>query len=83
MKIFNVNNTEKFLDRLGKCEGKVYAVAPDGGLQDIKGYAEALRTFSWLGGRLNLPNEFELRFERSNDALMMLHFLTECNSSAA
>ena len=83
MKIFNVTNTEKFLDRIGKCEGGVYVVAPDGGLQDIKGYAEALRSFRWMSGRLNLPNEFELRFENGNDALNMLHFMTEDNPCVA
>ncbi len=83
MKIFKVTNAERFLDRLGKCEGEVYVVAPDGGLQDIKRYAKELRSLSWMVGRLDLTNEFELRFENSGDALMMLHFMTECNSGAA
>lgn len=83
MKIYNVINTAGFLDRLGKCEGRVYAVAPNGELQDIKKFAEEFRSFSWMGGRLNLTNEFELRFESPDDALNMLHFMAECNFSAA
>lgn len=77
MKICNITNTAGFLDRLGKCEGKVYVVAPDGGLRDIKKYAEELRSFSWMVGRLDLTKEFELRFEKSGDALNMLRFMTE------
>ena len=83
MKICNITNTEGFLDRLGKCEGRVYVVAPDGGLQDIKKYAEEIRSFSWMGGRLSLTNEFELRFEKCDDALKMLRFMAEGNPCVA
>ena len=77
MKICKVINTERFLDRLGKCEGGVYVVAPDGGLQDIKRYAEEIRSFGWMVGRLDLTSEIELRFEKRDDALNMLHFMAE------
>ena len=83
MKICNVTNTAEFLDRLGKCEGEVYVVTPDGGLQDIKRYVEGIRSLRWMGGWLNLTKEFELRFEKRDDAMRVLRFLVEGNPCAA
>ena len=83
MKICNITNTAEFLNRLGKCEGGVYAVTPEGQLQNIKRYAEEIRSFDWMGGRLDLTHEIELRFERQDDAMRILNFLIQGDPCAA
>lgn len=75
MKIFNIQNTRRFFERLSECEGDIEIVNEEGmHLSLFDGDRKNLNILAttYVDGNINA---IELYFQKSKDALMFLEFL--------
>lgn len=82
MKLYNIRNSERFLDVLSACEGPVYAISPRGERVNMKNFAQQARG---LGLTLNATGDegIELIAERGADCLRLFRFMAEAAKGAA
>ena len=76
MKIFNIKNPGEFLERVQKCEGRVYCVDADGRKWDLKQQAEYLKSSGML--RYMGPiDQMEISLENGADTAKLLNYMAE------
>ena len=75
MKLYNIANTEKFLDTVRACEGNIYSISPDGRKQDLKRYAEMTASFGWMGSQQNRLDEIEIVVEHLADSQRIMRYM--------
>lgn len=74
MKIMNIENTDRFLQRLQECKGDVWLTTPEGDRLNLK---SMLCVMVLTAGLLKKPlfGEMELTFSEPSDANVMIDFM--------
>lgn len=77
MKIYNINNPEKFLDMVKKCKGSVELVSKEGDRLNLKSELTKYLAISKLFTDSAFINEMELIASDPEDVRLLLDYMME------
>lgn len=77
MKIYNIENLEKFLDLIKQCKGTVELVSKDGDRLNLKSELTKYIALSKLFTDTAFINEMELIASEPEDVMLLLDYMME------
>lgn len=77
MKIYNIENPEKFLDLIKQCKGTVELVSKDGDRLNLKSELTKYIALSKLFTDTAFINEMELIASEPEDVMLLLNYMME------
>ena len=79
MKIYNIDDVEKFLDIIKKCKGSVELVSNQGDRLNLKSELTKYLAISKLFNDNTFINEMELMASEPEDVQMLMKYMTNKN----
>ncbi len=77
MKIYNIENPEKFLELIKQCKGRVELVSKDGDRLNLKSELTKYLALSKLFSDSTFINEMELIASEPDDVMLLLNYMME------
>lgn len=76
MKLFNIDNAERFFERVLRCQGDVYCVEADGRRSDLKRVAEYCMR-SGMAAHMTGIDEIDLQVDRDTDVVFLMNYASQ------